>query len=338
MRFIFFLSLIAAVPAGIDATVRESSLFEQDAPLKLDFVMDKDALCRRPTDDCDDAPAELHYTDTSGRHRVAANIRVRGRWKPDNGNCRFPALFVFFSQQASSDPVFAGQDMLPLTTHCQTRRQYEQYVLKEYLAYRIFNVLTDKSLRVRLASISYREPGDSSDSLVRYGFFTEHFRSMARRHAAELWQPKKFDPFHGDAFELAVMDLFQFMIGNTDWSAIYQHNIVLIRDRSGLPTAVPFDLDFSGLVAAEYAGPSPNLRLKSVKQRMFRGICRPDTDWQRLFAHFQSKRAEISALVHQVPDLAGKHRKRAAGYLDRFYKILDDPKQREKKIVSACRG
>ena len=301
--------------------------------------MERKALCRRPNQhDCSDTPATLVYRDAQGtEHSVAASVRVRGRWKPENGNCRFPALFVFFPPM-DGNPLFAGQEMLPLTTHCQPQKEYEQFVLKEFLGYRILNLLTDKSLRVRLVRVNYLTPDSRSKPMIRYGFFSEHFRSMARRHDAEVWQTNKFNPIDGDPFEAALIDLFQFMIGNTDWSSIYGHNIVVIRDRAGKPTAVPFDLDFAGLVNASYAGPPPNLPLRSVRQRLYRGMCRADIDWAQLFGYFEGKREAIMALLDDVPGLSNRHRKRATNYLRDFYELLDTPKLRKRKIIAACRG
>ena len=160
---------------------------------------------------------------------------------------------------------------------------------------------------------------------------------MADRHDAKVSQETKFNPFDSDAFDAGITDLFQFMIGNTDWSSIFLHNVVVVRTRSGIPIAVPFDLDFAGLVNASYAGPPPNLQIRSVKNRIFRGICRPDIEWSRLFEHFAHKRAAIMALVDHVPDLSRKHRNRVADYLTGFFELLDNSKQRKKKISNACR-
>lgn len=316
-----------------------SSLFADNAPLAIDFVMDQSLLCRAPNrSNCPDAPATIVYKDKLGvEHRVAVRVRIRGRWKPENGNCRFPALFVFIDT-TQNDPLFAEHDVLPLTTHCQPRKEYEQYLLKEFLGYRILNQLTAKSLRVRLVRVAYSSPGASKQPVVRYGFFIEHFSAMARRHGAKIWRPEKFNPLDADPFEAAIVSLFQFMIGNTDWSIVYGHNIVVIRDQHGLPTPVPFDLDFAGLVNARYAGPPPNLPIRSVRQRLYRGMCRSNVDWAEVFGYFGYKRESIMTLVTEIPGMSDQHRRRATSYVAEFYKLLDNPKLRKKRIINACRG
>src|SRR5690606_20167974 len=153
---------------------------------------------------------------------------ARGKWRNESSNCRVPPLFVYFPTRASGT-VFEDEDMLPLTTHCREKpASYEQYVLKEFLAYRIYNLFTEKSLRVRLVRVTYRDTrnkgvleregdakregsgrgrgdrrgrsdkGRDDRTVVRYAFFTEHFDSLAERQGAELWHTELFDPRDAD--------------------------------------------------------------------------------------------------------------------------------------------
>ena len=313
-------------------------LFDRADPLALDVYMDTKALCRDPRRDrCDDLPAELAYRDDDGaERRIEVSLRSRGRFRDETGDCSLPALFVFF-RGATAGTLFEGQSMLPLTTHCRTSPQYEQYVLKEHLAYRIYNALTDKSLRTRLARVTYHDTSGRTESLTRYAFFVEHFDSLAKRHDAVVWKPERFDVLDADPVEMATLDVFEYMIGNTDWSAVFNHNVVLIRDAAGRATAVPYDFDFSGLVDAEYASVAPELPIRHVRQRWFRGVCRPDTDWPRVFSAFQERRGAIEHLTRSsgLPSTAQDD---ALRYLDGFFATLSSTAERERDIVSACRS
>ena len=94
--------------------------------------------------------------------------------------------------------------------------------------------------------------------------------------------------------------MFQYAIGNTDWSAIKGHNVLLVES-DGLVTPVPFDFDFSGLVNAQYASVSPELSISNVRQRVFRGVCNPSTDWNAAFAHFVARREDATSRFGMSP-------------------------------------
>jgi hypothetical protein len=117
---------------------------------------------------------------------------------------------------------------------------------------------------------------------------------------------------------------------------VFRHNVVLIRDAQARTTAVPYDFDFSGLVDAEYATVAPQLPIHYVTQRLFRGACRPDTDWERLFAAFAAKRDAILALLDE-PELDRGTREKASRYVAGFYDVISSPERRDREIVGVCR-
>jgi hypothetical protein len=324
---------------GASASAEPTALFAVHTPLAIELTIDRAALCRDPKrDGCSDARGTLLYPAADGTAiSIGVTVRSRGRWRRETGHCPLPALFVFFDAQTAAGTPFAGQPMLPLTTHCRDRASYDQYVLKEYLAYRIYNLLTDESLRVRLATITYRDAAHPEHGTTHFGFFTEHFDSLAERHTAEVWRVETLDVERVDAQELATLALFQYMIGNTDWSAVYGHNTVALRDAAGVASVVPYDFDFSGLVNAEYAGPPPELPIRSVRQRIFRGFCRPGPDWDAVFRDFGARRDAVMDLVETVPALASTERERTLAYLEAFFDLLASPERRAASIVAACR-
>jgi AAA family ATP:ADP antiporter len=336
--FAAVVAVAVAKDAGAAPAPQAQELFGTDEPLAIELSLNARELCRGARADaaCAGAPATLSYIDSAGaERRIDVHLRPRGKWRADAGNCTIPPLFVSFGDETARGTLFEGRTMLPLTTHCRESSSYEQYVLKEYLAYRIYNLLTDKSLRVRLARVSYRDT--SRDRVVeRYAFFTEHFQSLAARQNAEVYEPETFDRLAADPLELGTLDLFEFLIGNTDWSASKAHNIVHIRARDGLVTAVPYDFDFSGLVDAAYAGPPPTLPIRTVTQRLFRGFCRPDFDWHAVYGAFRARHRAITDLVAQMPALTAEQRRKANDYVESFFALLDSPKQDD--IVKACRA
>ena len=90
------------------------------------------------------------------------------------------------------------------------------------------------------------------------------------------------------------------MIGNTDFSPVAGppgedccHNYVLFKGEGANITPVPYDFDQSGFVDAPYANPNPRFKIRSVKQRVYRGRCGNNSQIPDTLQQFQDKRAEI---------------------------------------------
>ena len=316
-----------------------TGLFQEDWPLEMDLFLDTRELCRvEDKSKCPDVPARLSYPLNGQEENIQLLVETRGSWRLRRDICTIPPLFLIFPEEQIEGTLFAGQDVLPLTTHCSSKSgKTDDYVLKEYLAYRIYSLFSEISVHVRLAFIRYRKPNDKKLPVPHYAFLNEHFHSVAARNGAELWETPRLDLALTDPMEMATMELFQYMIGNTDFSSLGLHNMALLRSKDGDLAPLPFDFDFSGLVAAKYAGPDPRLPLQSNRQRLYRGFCYPGLDWDELFQNFIDKRVEVFELLDETPGLTKRARKSTRKYLNEFYVILESPKKREKAIVGACR-
>ena len=115
------------------------------------------------------------------------------------------------------------------------------------------------------------------------------------------------------------------------------HNVLRVENNAGLVTPVPFDFDFSGLVDAEYAGVAPQLPIRNVRQRLFRGVCHPETDWETAFAHFAARREDVLKLADEIPGLEPRQRRAAVEYLEGAFATFASPERRQALIVGACR-
>jgi hypothetical protein len=346
---LLFLCLTAGfLPGQVDA---KSPLFSSHSVMELTIPLDFKTLCRpRETPDCDYTPTVLEYENDQGRkHSIPIEVRIRGGWRSLTKNCSAPLLFIRFSEQGTTGTPFEHQDLLPLTTHCgqglslesaheagQRHSTWEQYLLREYLVHRLYNVLTDFSLKARLVHMTYPNPDKPGRKIRNYAFFTEHFKSMAGRTSTELLPRGSFDAEILDARSADVHALFQFMIGNTDWSIVRQRNIILVRQADGTHVPAPYDFDMSGLVDAHYAGPAPGLPINDVRKRYYLGFCHPETNWDALFTTYLEKQATLQTLVADVPDLNKKSRKSVNRYLEKFFDILHSDEERTEHIVQAC--
>lgn len=351
LRILCTLCFIAITSGSVFAETRVPLLFESDSVMELTLTVNFDDLCRpSESPDCDYTPTVLTYRDEAGQQvPVPVSIRRRDGWRSMQTNCQIPTLFVRFSEQDAIGTPFEGQTSLAMNSHCgkgispenirspKLPDDFERYVINEYLGYRLYNLITQVSLRPQLARITYINPDEPRQNFTHDAFFVEHFESLARRLNAELLPPNSFDPDRLDKDAADQMALFQYMVGNTDWSIVNQDNVILLLFPDGKQVPVLFDLDMSGLVNAHYAFPNPDLPIKSVTERYFMGFCHPETDWDALFTRFALLEDADRALLAQIPGLGGGDRRIVSAYLDTFFKTLNSPEAREREIVNACR-
>lgn len=314
-------------------------IFDEDAVFAMEMHFDFSAICMNPrSGKCEDASGWISYRDTSEEEvRVNIRIRTRGRWNPATANCEFPSLFIYFDESQAEGTVFEGQTMLPLTTHCRHNyRNYEDYVQLEHLVHQIYGMLTEISLRTRLLQVHYMDT-ESRLKRKRYAFLVEHFDKMASRTDTRYFEVDDLDVNTVQPEEMARFSMFQFMIGNLDWSALKSHNVALFKDDNGRVSPVPFDFDYSGLVYTPYAKPPRELPVYSVLNRHYRGLCWPELDWHAVVGEFQEIRPRVFDALAALPKVSAKQRRRAKQFLLGFYKILESEDELDKEIIGACR-
>ncbi len=292
-------------------------------------------------------PAILRYEDPeAGPLSLDVRIRVRGNFRAQRRNCSFPPLRVDVREAQIEQTVFAGQERMRLVTHCQDRgKDLTRYVLQEYLAYRVYNLFTEVSVRVRLAQITYVDTERDEEPFTRYAFFLEDYNETAARNGWELLQVPVMPPDQIEPDRLAIFELFQFMIANTDWSVAYKeededyccHNAVMVGTMVGPVYPVPYDFDWAGVVDARYARPDPRLEIRTVRQRKFWGLCKPREVLESVFPLFNEKREEIYALYRGQEGLAEDQVRKTIDYYDEFYEIINDRGKMRRQILDECR-
>jgi hypothetical protein len=325
-------------------------LFASTETLSLELVGPfRDLLRMRDRDDREWLDAQLSYTDAAGEvTTVPVRLSTRGRFRLQRRNCQFPPLRVDFRRTETEGTVFNGQERLKLVTHCQNRRDdFEQFVLQEYLIYRMYNLFTDKSFQVRLVRIRYVDEDGNRELVTKYAFFIEAEEDVARRHGLELIDDVPVvPPGSQDQGLLSQVGVFQFMIGNSDWSAFQAppgedqccHNVRVIGTRVPPLYPVPYDFDWSGLVNPPYATPAPQLGIRTVRERVYRDICRPSEELEATLARFRERREAIFELIDTQEGLTDRKRNETRRYLDEFFRIIDDPRQVNRQMERACRA
>jgi len=268
---------------------------------------------------------------------IPIQLRTRGHVRRNARTCGFAPLRLEFPKDQIKGTIFEGQGAVKLGTHCQDGDVFQQYMLKEYLANRLLNTVTPRSLRVRLAHVTYADTAAGKKPYTKLGIFYEDADDMAKRmDARELPVPRQM--FSGlDQPSLLFMSLFQYMIGNTDYSILVLHNVIMLDDAKGVRYAVPYDFDYSGFVYAHYAVPAKALGLSSVRERMYRGPCKAEGQVDEALQPFRDKKDELLALPASLPDLDEGHRKNAEKYLNEFFELISRPDKVKRTFVTDCK-
>jgi hypothetical protein len=339
IRVAGLLLFLAAGSAEAQAGKDAKPLFTSNVPLRITLTADFDEI-RDNRDDTIPHPASLVYSaGDSVVGPIEIKLWVRGNYRRQKSVCSFPPLRLDFDKDDDNLAEFDGQNRIKMVVNCRDNDDYEQYVLKEYIAYRLLNLLTDESFRVRLVQATYQDASGKRDPETRWSFLLEDDDDLAERLGAEVLDIPQIDPFVVDASRAVRMAIFQYMIGNTDESPLALHNVVAMQVSGILEFRfVPYDFDWSGLVSARYARPDQRLNISNVRQRIYRGYCRPEADYAAMFARFVEMRPAAEAMIREVPGLDEGEAKRVLSYLDEFYRVISNPGRADREIVRNCRG
>lgn len=336
MQRLLFLLLLS--PVGLLAD--ERPLFSSDEPLDIVIEIPLHAILK----DARERPVvEGHasYADSAGESvRLPVEVSTRGRSRLEL--CRFPPLSLILEKEHAANTFFAGQKSLKIVTHCRSNPQFRSYVLQEHAIYKAFAVLTDLSFRVRLLNITYRDTENKTGEIQEQGFLIESIREVAKRNGLKRQKERKVDINQLDPAHSSLAAMFQFMIGNTDWSvrlapdgAYCCHNGRVLGGKGSNDgwKVVPYDFDQSGIINAHYATPAPQLGIKSVRQRLYRGRCVHKDQLDQVIQLFNERRNELETAL--LPE-GSRNKKSVTSYIASFYKTINDPGTRARDIENRC--
>jgi hypothetical protein len=282
-------------------------------------------------------PAAITYrmNDTIQLQR---NIKIKTRGNFRKRECFNPPIKLNFKEAEVNIPELKEFDKLKLVGNCKSGKQYEQYVLSEYLVYKLFNLISEYSFRVRLIRMKYIDSSGKFNPRISYAFIIENKDQVASRLNATIDERVGIPERNIDPPSLATLNLFQYMIGNVDWSVPASHNVVIIRDKDyGTLRAVPYDFDYAGIVNAHYAIPAEEYGIKSVTERLYRGKCL-DADYvQKVIQKYQNMQEELLDHYRATTLIDEKNRKTTIKYLEDFYTVLNNEKLIDREIMAMCR-
>jgi len=263
-------------------------------------------------------------------------LEVRGHFRKDY--CNIPPLRVIF--KAKKNSVLKPLGSLKLVSKCKLTPTDEQYLLKEYVTYKIYNLLTDMSFRVRLLNITWIDSANREKKVTEHAFLMEDIKDLAERNNCTDAKDLKPPTEATNRQQMTIVALFQYMIGNTDWSVPVNHNIRLILskiDSLHKPYAVPYDFDYAGLVNTDYAVPDEKLGTQSVTERVYRGFPRTMQELNDVLDMFKSKKDSIYALINNFDLLNGKSKKEMCSYLNEFFDLIKEQGKVNEAFIQQAR-
>ena len=343
MKYAICAMSIGAMTVPAAAAAPATPLFASDAPIKISIRGPVNAIARS----AERSPSVRDATLVLAGFPETYAIRLspRGITRRRKETCQFPPLRVDLVQPPAATSLFAGQRRLKLVTHCRSSSNFQQHLLLEYAAYRLFNLVSPFSYRARLAVIDYIEP-DGRPLTSRYGFFIEDTDDLARRNGLkEARTGDRVPSAQLEPRQAARIAMFQYMIGNLDWSMRAGpqgegccHNGRLLAGNGPYYTPVPYDFDYSGLVDAPYAVPPDGFKISKVTSRVYQGYCKHNGAAMLAAGEIRAQRPAIEAVFSQIPGMDNRTRGKALAYLGRFFEDIATDASVQARVLKSCVG
>ena len=330
----FYCLLGAFIPAAT-AQTESQGLFDQESPLKMALSGKLPPFFEDPSKTPRKYAQVLSYPDANG-HIVEIPIEVsaRGHFRRLLGHCSYPPLqLIFPKNEVQQTSIFKDQVKTKLVMPCRG----DEYVIREWLVYKLYNLISPYSFRVRLVQLTLVDEERKKPIEPFYAFLLEEEKQMAKR-LQMLPLERKLRSNATQAEHFLRMAVFEYLIANTDWSVEHLQNIKLLTpDAKTIPIPVPYDFDHAGIVDAPYAKPAEELALGSVRDRRYRGYCLENVQqFEPVIAHFNVLKDKIYQTFNDCSLLNPKYLKTTLLFLDDFYATINNPKKWQKEFLYPC--
>ena len=296
--------------------------FDSEEPLQVTLTFDvRELMKSKNNPKYNDAILTL---ETNSGNYLSQGIKIKARGEMRRSYCSFPPIMLKFKDGDSETAQIQGKGTLKLVTPCHQSVKYENYVFREYLVYKLFNLVTPYSFKTRLVRINYIDVNKPSQNYTAFGFLIENADELAERNQAVLLDTKYATQKQMLPGDMARVALFNYMIGNTDWSVPAQHNTKILKSMAmpsekGIPVA--YDFDFSGFVNASYAAPNEELPIKTVNDRYYLGFCYSKEEIEPIIEEFGERKELFLNTINNFEYLSVGTRKQLASYINSFYKV-----------------
>jgi len=310
------------------------SLFKSDEIIKMELRSDFSAIQKDRAENPEYHDGELIYYSSNGEPtKLSVKVMARGNFRRNPANCNFPPLYLNFKKNEVRNTIFDNQDKLKLVTPCHL----EEDLIEEYIIYKMYNQVTDLSMKVRLVKILYFDTGLNKKVFEKRSFFIEDKEHTAERNNA-ITKDRILTPFDLNKENFKKLSVFQYLIGNKDWFISSRKNIVIMqpKDTSMGLYAVPYDFDFSGFVNAEYTKPRGIPENLLTDRRQYRGLCFTDDEFKEIFAFYQELRPAFDSIIDNQKFIPNYNKKQILRYVDNFYTLTESSDLIKQEFLAGC--
>jgi len=329
---------VSAIEEITDTIYTDVDLFEESDPMEITLTFNLKEY-QRTKQKAEYMPAVFTY-QINDTLKLEKKMRIKARGNFRRDYCQFAPFWLNIRKSDVSNTYLQDINKIKIVTRCGNSDSYNDLVLKEYLVYRIYNILSPVSFRVRLIDMTYVDTGRKGKASKGWAFMIEPEEMLAERHQATVIKKDNLSMKFMEPEEFDLMAMFMYMIGNPDYSVAGRHNVKILGMEgfgSRGYTPVPYDFDYCGLVNAYYAIPGDDLGIKSVRERLFLGLCREEEAYQRAVQRISEHREEILELIDSFDYLRAHERRDMIGYLEEYFMLSEVPNFGRRFLSATCR-
>ncbi len=308
---------------------------QETLDLKMKFSI-KDM--KKNTNDSTYVDQVIWYKNEAGEwEELEVEMRTRGNFRLNN--CYYPPMRMKVKKKQRKGTPFENNKNLKLVMPCSRASNADSYVIKELICYKLFDEVSEYTFSTRMVRLHFENEDDKKGEQEMIGFLIEDDDDVADRFNAKIVDDKKILGTLLEDSAALRHDLFQLMIGNTDFSGLYKHNqkVMQLDERTVVPLA--YDFDMTGLVNPPYAQVSNLVDIEKVTDRLYRGFCRDEAKTQTIRQEFLEKEQILFSVVEKYSSwMSSAERKEVDRFLRDFFNILKNDKSFENYIIKACRS
>ncbi|MDA8762681.1 hypothetical protein N9M92_00470 [Flavobacteriaceae bacterium] len=333
MFFLLALLFLNSVSAQIEQ--KSDLLFKNQDPLKIKLSYSNKEI-RLETDDTTYIKTTMSFWNDNKWNDLEVSLRARGNFR--RSKCYFPPIKMKIKKSKAEGSLFEGNKNLKLVVPCLIQDEKNDNIVQEFIAYKLYEKISPFHFQTRMVEIEFVEIKKNKTIVHNLkGFLIEDDKRVADRFEGKSFE-RYIHPKAMDDMTSIQNTMFQFMIGNTDFSVAYQHNGKLLYvDKKIYP--LPYDFDLCGMVDASYAIVNTKLGINTVKDRKYRGFKRDESMVQEVRDQLLSKKAQFFQIIDdQQPrfELASEFESTKT-FLSSFYEILEDDRDFEKEVIQNMR-